>query len=211
MSRRCRRWWFAAGGPRPGCRSGWRSWGRPGAMRPCCGSGTSSSRRPGRGRSAGGVGRKSAALFGPTLRIVEPRCDIGQRVVRRAHRAFLPAGDVRHVLAGEQERAVALQQQRVMLRARLAAPFRPGRAAERNVLPGHRHAVRQMPAIVRMQALAVGQRGLQPLRRRSWRRTCRRDRPTRYRRPPGCPCVCWSPADGYQICVTSREVQEIPP
>ena len=55
--------------------------------------------------------------------------DLLQRVMRRTHRAFLPAIDVGHVLAGEQERAVALQQRRVV-RCRVhrgSTPPRPSR------------------------------------------------------------------------------------
>src|SRR5438477_4791856 len=86
--------------------------------------------------------------------------------MRRTDSALLPAVDVGHVLAGEQERAVATQQRAEVLRPRVLAPFRPGCPAVRDVLPGHRYTVGQVLPVVLMQAFAVRQGMLQALRRR---------------------------------------------
>ncbi len=53
-----------------------------------------------------------------------PLGDIAENFLRRAHSAFLPAGNKRHVLAGEQVRPVTLQQNWELCRPRLAAPLR---------------------------------------------------------------------------------------
>ena len=49
------------------------------------------------------MGSEDAHDFGDALG------DLADRELRRAHRAFLPAGDVAHVLAGEVDGAVGLE------------------------------------------------------------------------------------------------------
>ena len=50
-----------------------------------------------------------------------PRGNRVKRVVRRTHGTLLPAVDVGHVFAGEQERAVAAQQRRIVRGSRLGS------------------------------------------------------------------------------------------
>jgi hypothetical protein len=78
----------------------------------------------------GDRGALSALAVQPLL--PHPFGDFDDRFVGREDRAFLPAGDPAHVLAGKIERTVRLQQERVGLLPSVSRPFRPSAAVERD-------------------------------------------------------------------------------
>src|SRR6188768_1301198 len=73
------------------------------------------------------------------------------REMRRAQRALLPAVDVAEVFAGEEVRAIRLEQDRVLVLARLVAPVRGGAVRIFDLAPRDGDTLLQVFSILRVQ------------------------------------------------------------